>query len=126
MKLKVVTLKVLKAQQSGEQLPTDHWRPETRADCADIPRPCPFVGCRHNLYLDVTAAGSIQFNFSGEPEDMTWSCALDEAERGPQILTQISEKMHLTRERVRQIEEKAFQRMTYGVAVSAMDEQQTG
>lgn len=28
-------------------------RPRTRGDCFRLPRPCPFVGCRHHLYLDV-------------------------------------------------------------------------
>src|SRR5579862_8754179 len=26
-------------------------RPRTRADCANVARPCPWVGCKHNLYL---------------------------------------------------------------------------
>src|SRR4051812_43658731 len=28
-------------------------RPLRRADCANGPRPCPLVSCRHHLYLDV-------------------------------------------------------------------------
>jgi len=31
---------------------TSHWRPKTRADCAYVPRPCPYVGCRHHLDSD--------------------------------------------------------------------------
>ncbi len=37
-------------------------RPSTRAECADAPRPCPWVSCRFNLALEVTAAGSIRLN----------------------------------------------------------------
>lgn len=28
-------------------------RPRTRGDCLTMPRPCPWVGCRHHLLLDV-------------------------------------------------------------------------
>ena len=28
-------------------------RPRTRADCENGPRPCPWVGCRHNTYLSI-------------------------------------------------------------------------
>src|SRR5690606_3867534 len=31
---------------------TDYWKPRTRAECVDGPRPCPFVSCRHHLYVD--------------------------------------------------------------------------
>src|SRR5208337_2271584 len=50
----------------------DYDRPATRADCSAVPRPCPFVSCRHNLYLDVSKdTGSILLNFpSAEPEEM--------------------------------------------------------
>jgi hypothetical protein len=37
----------------------DACRPKTRADCADVPRPCPFVSCRWNLYLDVDNRGVV-------------------------------------------------------------------
>ncbi len=59
-------------------------KPTTRAECAGIPRPCPFVSCRYNLYLDVsTKTGRIKYNFPGvEVCDMKESCALDVAERG--------------------------------------------
>lgn len=60
---------------------SDVERPKTRADCVDGPRPCPFVGCRFSLYLDVDPKnGVIKFNF---PDRAPWemppdsSCALD-------------------------------------------------
>ena len=38
--------------------------PETRADCVGGARPCPFVSCKHHLYLDVSArTGAIKLNF---------------------------------------------------------------
>jgi len=43
---------------------TKHLRPRTRADCKDAPRPCPFVSCKHHLYLDVSPrTGAIKMNF---------------------------------------------------------------
>jgi len=34
---------------------TDYYKPRTRAECVDGPRPCPYVSCQHHLYLDVSA-----------------------------------------------------------------------
>ncbi len=34
-------------------------RPKTRGECASGPRPCPWVSCRHHLYLDVDKNGSV-------------------------------------------------------------------
>lgn len=79
--------------------------PRTRADCVDGPRPCPFVGCRHNLYLDVTPNGSLKLNWPDlEPWELQESCALDVADKGPQHLETIGRLLQLTRERVRQLE----------------------
>lgn len=81
-------------------------RPRTRAECIDGPRPCPWVGCRYNLHLDVTPAGSLRLNFPGvEPEEMppTGSCALDLADAGPRDDYAVGERLNVVRERVRQI-----------------------
>lgn len=87
-------------------------RPRCRADCENGPRPCPWVGCKWNLYLDVTDVGSLQLNFPElEPEDLPNNCALDLAERGGITLEQVGEVMNVTRERVRQIETLALQRL---------------
>lgn len=86
-----------------------HWRPQTREDCANVPRPCPYVGCKWNLYLDVTKNGGIKLNFPDlEPDEMCHSCALDVAEEGELGLTAIADMMNLSRERVRQIEGEAM------------------
>jgi hypothetical protein len=83
-------------------------RPKTRADCIDGPRPCPWVGCRHHLYLDVSpATGAIKQNHPGEPDEMAETCSLDVADQGGITLDQIGQLVGLTRERVRQIETRA-------------------
>jgi hypothetical protein len=85
-------------------------RPVTRADCEGGVRPCPWVSCAHNLYLDVQPrTAAIKLNFPDlEPDQMTHSCALDIADRGGETLEFVGEAMSLTRERVRQLEVRVF------------------
>lgn len=80
-------------------------RPRTRGECQDGARPCPWVGCRFNLYLDVQETGSIKLNFPHlEPWEMRESCALDVADRDGTTLDLVGAMMNVSRERVRQIE----------------------
>lgn len=84
----------------------DYPRPQGRGECKDGPRPCPFVGCRHHLYLDVNPdTGSIKVNFPHlEVWELKETCALDVADRGGVTLEEVGEIMNLTRERIRQVE----------------------
>lgn len=90
-------------------------RPKTRAACADVPRPCPFVSCKHHLYLDVSArTGAIKVNFPDlEPDELPAdaSCSLDVADRQGITLEETGAAMNLTRERIRQVEVKAFAKL---------------
>lgn len=80
-------------------------RPKTRADCANVPRPCPFVSCRHNLYLDVRDDGYLRVNFPDrQPDEMVASCVLDLAIDGPRTLDIIGALMGVSKERARQLE----------------------
>jgi len=88
----------------------DSQRPRTRADCINGPRPCMFVSCKHNLYLDVNPeTGSIKLNF---PDKEIWelehTCALDVAEKGGITLEEVGLIMNLTRERIRQVETRGL------------------
>lgn len=86
-------------------------RPRTRGECAEGVRPCPYVACRHNLFLDVDSDGSLRFNFPDlEPDavDPRRSCALDIADEGGGTLEDISQLANVTRERIRQIETAAL------------------
>ncbi len=81
-------------------------RPRTRAECREAARPCPWVACKHHLYLDINPrTGSIKLNFPDlEPWDLEHTCALDVAESGGRTLEEIGQITNLTRERVRQVE----------------------
>lgn len=73
---------------------TEHWRPKTRADCDTVPRPCPYVGCRHHLFLDVGPSGSIQFPHGdslASLDAMPVSCALDAADAGPSEVGEVGQ-----------------------------------
>ena len=98
--------------KSGDAPPAhDGWRPQTRADCAAASRPCPFVGCKHHLFLDVGREGSIKYNFGEDVavlEKMTDTCSLDVARQGGIQLEQIGRKLNVTRERARQQEADAM------------------
>lgn len=85
-------------------------RPKTRADCVDGERPCPFVSCRHHLFLDVMANGNIQTR-ADEVEELPETCALDVADRGPQTLEAVCVIIDRTRELVRQLQDKALRRV---------------
>jgi Sigma-70, region 4 len=86
--------------------PVDVPRPMTRSECANEIRPCPWVACKHHLYLDVNPeTGSIKINFPDlEPWEMRETCALDVADRAGITLEEVGEIMNLTRERIRQVE----------------------
>lgn len=92
---------------------TDYWKPRTRSECADGPRPCPFVSCKHHLYIDVSPrTGAIKLNFPDlEVWEMNESCALDVADRGGTTLEDVGAIMNLTRERIRQVEVKALAKL---------------
>ena len=93
-------------------------RPKCRAECATIPRPCPFISCRYHLYLDVTPrTGRIKFNFPGlEVGQIAVSCALDVAEAGPWTLEEIGGRLNVTRERARQLAEQALKKIRVGLS----------
>ncbi len=98
-------------------------RPETRGACKDMPRPCPFVSCKHHLYLDVNPeTGSIKLNFPDlEPWEMRETCALDVADRGGITLEEVGEILNLTRERIRQVEVRGLLKLKMGEPGSDMN-----
>jgi hypothetical protein len=91
----------------------DARRPKTRADCEGGERPCPFVSCKYNLYVDVNPrTGSVKLNF---PDKELWelahTCALDVADKAGITLEEVGDIMNLTRERVRQLESRGLTKL---------------
>ncbi len=88
-------------------------KPKKREECAEALGPCPFVSCKHHLYLDVSAkTGAIKLNFPDlEVWEMTDTCALRVADRGGATLEEVGTIMNLTRERVRQVEVKGLAKL---------------
>ncbi len=96
--------------------PVDIARPSSRAECKEEMRPCPWVACKHHLYLDINPeTGSIKINFPDlEPWELKHTCALDVAERGGITLEEVGEIMNLTRERIRQVEVRGLLKLKMG------------
>lgn len=87
-------------------------RPATRAACKSAQRPCPFVSCAHHLYLEATSTGQIRLRFPDlEPWELTESCALDVADRQGTSAEEVAGVLNLTRERVRQLEVAALEKL---------------
>ena len=78
-----------------------------------MPRPCPFVGCRYNLYLDVNPkTGHIRYNFPQRHVcQMDESCALDIAECGRLTDAAIAEILGLERSTVTKAVTRALKKM---------------
>ena len=80
--------------------------PRTRGDCEPkgggpwAARPCPWRECKFHLASE--AKGD---------QPPRKSCALDVADRGGQTLEQVGNVLHLTRERIRQIERKSMPKL---------------
>lgn len=89
-------------------------RPRTRASCASVPRPCPFVGCRHNSFLEVNERGQVR-TVVGRPGLQPWevpassSCVLDLVDE-PREWSRAEAARHLgcTPEAVRLAEHRAL------------------
>jgi len=79
-------------------------RPRTRADCVGGERPCPWVGCRYHLALDIGRTGrSIKFNHPAlDIADLRDTCALDVADRGGMELPELAGALGLSYDRAYQ------------------------
>ncbi len=92
---------------------TNYQKPKQRAECLKMKRPCLFVSCKYHLYLDVNPdTKSIKFNFPGkEVWELRETCSLDVADKGGVTLEEVGAIMNLTRERIRQVEMRALQKL---------------
>lgn len=104
-----------------------HPRPKVRGECAQGVRPCPYVGCRYHLFLEAKESGAVLFNFGADVETlhaMPETCALDVAQKDGATLQEVGELTNLTRERVRQIEDVALEKLKHVCATPDNPENQ--
>ncbi len=87
-----------------------YWRPKSYGDCANLPRPCPFVGCKYHLFLDEGHAGNLKTQ-NRELGELPSTCALDVAAEGGKTRKEVSAMLGVLPERIRQIEEGALTRL---------------
>ena len=111
------------AAEYPEQPGRDYLRPRTFEECDSVGLgdlfPCPFVSCKHHLYLDVNPrTGSIKLNFPGrEVDELPATCALRVAQHGGRTLDAVAEVMALTRQRLSQLEDRILDK----IRVTALD-----
>ena len=77
-------------------------RPKTRADCVGGIRPCPWVSCRHHLFLEVDHRGrEVRTNpVAEDPLDLPQTCSLDVAEQGGVLMEEVADLLGVSRQRV--------------------------
>jgi hypothetical protein len=89
-------------------------RPKTRGQCPN--GPCPWAGCRYHLLLKVTKNGKLKFPFEEkEFDEIEETCALRVADRGSHTLQEVGDFFNLTRERIRQIEKTALEKLSQNI-----------
>lgn len=80
-----------------------------------MPRPCPFVSCRHHLFLEVGPTGGITFPFGEDVaalSGMRETCSLDAAANGGRSYDAVGDLFNLVRERARQLEVDALESLS--------------
>lgn len=116
-KIKItVSIRHLKKQTLEQRLPPVpfYWRPTTRGECVNACRPCPFVGCKYHLFLEVIKSGGISFNVGDDVKNlqrMAQTCALDVAAHGQHSARNVGRLLNLTHQAVSKIEEKALEKV---------------
>jgi hypothetical protein len=122
-----VRLRVVRPHETESRLsvPEDesYERPATRADCQPggdhYHRPCPYVACVHNLFLDVDDEGKISGG-KGDPweQDPDLSCSLDVVDEHPNglVIEEISEVMQAKIDEMHAVETRVLEGLKAGMS----------
>jgi len=86
-------------------------RPRTRGDCVNGPRPCPWLGCRHHLGLDVDRHGRVTLAPEGKADEQRATCALDVAEDGRHSFDEIAEILNCRKGTARSLADRGRAKM---------------
>tara|TARA_R110000868_G_scaffold252697_2_gene509412 strand:+ start:461 stop:859 length:399 start_codon:yes stop_codon:yes gene_type:complete len=91
--------------------------PATYGDCIEqglaVSRPCPHASCVHSLRVEINYRTAIRLR--SDRLNVLYSCALHES-RQEKTLAEVGERLGVTRERVRQIEQMALEKFKKGMA----------
>lgn len=103
-------------------------RPKTRADCINGPRPCPWVGCRYHLFLEIRQGGQgngkLYFRWPGkELNECEHTCALDLAEE-PLTSYEIAQILGVSHQAILYAERQALQRLAQTYLCEFMEDDQ--
>lgn len=108
-------LRVIQTLQLARDWELRGGTPRTRGDCASVPRPCPYISCRHHLWLRLKQEqpGNPQAGKQGDttfrPSTMQ-SCSLDVADRGASF-EEIGELLGMDSTRARQIAQAGLEKL---------------
>lgn len=99
--------------------------PTCRAECASIERPCNRYGCIHHAYPQTERAGRPH---RGKHNEVTLveredSCVLDVAEKGMTPRPVVGKKLGITKERVRQLEDRAMRKIGVALGIESSVEE---
>lgn len=81
----------------------------TNGQCRTVAGPCQHTECRY--HMDNTGDVGVHVARASSKRVTSEACALDAAEHGPLKLDEIGERLGVTRERVRQIEKQAREKI---------------
>lgn len=104
-----------------------HGRPDTWETCLErghsTEHACPYVSCKAHLFADVDdESGALKLNFPDkEPDELAETCLFTVAAKGGHTLEQVGATMNLTRERVRQLELRAFAELKAAMPAAGVD-----
>lgn len=120
---------MLPSDEYGIHLPV--LRPTKRADClpggSNEHRPCVFASCKYSLLSDVTPTGRvIDVLADRDIHELPDTCALDAASKGGLDLHEVGDRLGVSRERIRQMSERAFDRVEKGLKQAARDAEGVG
>lgn len=97
-------------------------RPATRGECADMPRPCPFLSCKWHLAHEAIGADVDDDDLAEAIANETGhTCALDVAEEGPKTERWVAELMGLSHQRVHQLSRDAKSHAREGDSGDGLD-----
>jgi len=86
--------------------------PRTRSECLTAPRPCPWVGCRYHLALELGPNGQpLLDSTERRPWEMAETCALDVADRGQHTQTEVAQFFGVSRAAIHETEHRALEKL---------------